>query len=172
MTALAALVQSAKIRKFYHRSSLKICCNVSGTKWKSVKTITGPTESTVLHLWTIIYNSISCDTVPLRTVQEEIISTWCSTGYYLVETLSFRAKDILVSYNEGKSTCGQPETELKRDFYQDPPTMKKRRRLDRSTARSIYKAKNGKLLVWLTTSQKAKLIFKQYIQTLFDKDIF
>jgi hypothetical protein len=36
-----------------------------------------------------------------------------------------------------------------------------RRRLDRSTARYIYKAKNGKLLVWLTPSQKAKLIFIQ-----------
>ncbi len=45
-------------------------------------------------------------------------------------------------------------------------------RLDRSTARYIYKAKNGKLLVVLTPSQKAKLIFEQYIQTLFNKDLF
>jgi hypothetical protein len=44
--------------------------------------------------------------------------------------------------------------------------------LDRSTARYIYKAKNGKLLVVLTPSQKAKLIFEQYIQTLFNKDLF
>jgi hypothetical protein len=45
-------------------------------------------------------------------------------------------------------------------------------RLDRSTARYIYKAKNGKLLVVLTPSQKTKLIFEQYIQTLFNKDCF
>jgi hypothetical protein len=47
-----------------------------------------------------------------------------------------------------------------------------RRRLDRSAARYIYKAKNRKLLVVLTPSQKAKLIFEQYIQTLFNKDLF
>ncbi len=34
------------------------------------------------------------------------------------------------------------------------------RRLDRSTARYIYKSKNGKLLVVLTQAQKAKLIFE------------
>jgi hypothetical protein len=45
-------------------------------------------------------------------------------------------------------------------------------RLDRSTARYIYKAKNGKILVALTLLQKAKLIFKQYMQTLFNKDLF
>jgi hypothetical protein len=45
-------------------------------------------------------------------------------------------------------------------------------RLDRSMDRYIYKAKNGKLLVILTPSQKAKLIFEQYIQTLFSKDLF
>jgi hypothetical protein len=49
---------------------------------------------------------------------------------------------------------------------------KKGLRLDRSTARHIYKAKNGKLLVVLTPAQKAKLIFEQYIQTLFNKDLF
>jgi hypothetical protein len=40
------------------------------------------------------------------------------------------------------------------------------------TARYIYKAKNGKLLVVLTPSQKAKIIFEQYIQTLYNKDLF
>jgi hypothetical protein len=47
-----------------------------------------------------------------------------------------------------------------------------RRRLDRSTARYVYKARNGKLLLVLTASQKAKLIFEQYMQTLFNKDLF
>ncbi len=47
----------------------------------------------------------------------------------------------------------------------------RRLRLDRSTARYIYKAKNGILLVVLTPWQKTKLIFEQYIQTLFDKDL-
>jgi hypothetical protein len=42
----------------------------------------------------------------------------------------------------------------------------------RTTARYIYKAKNGKLLVVLTPSQKTKLIFEQYKQTLFNKDLF
>jgi hypothetical protein len=41
-----------------------------------------------------------------------------------------------------------------------------------ATARYTYKAKNGKLLVVLTSSQKEKLIFKQYTQTLFNKDLF
>ncbi len=45
-------------------------------------------------------------------------------------------------------------------------------RLDRSTARYIYKAKNGKLLVVLTPSQKEKLIFELYIQTIFNKNLF
>jgi hypothetical protein len=45
-------------------------------------------------------------------------------------------------------------------------------RLDRSTAQYIYKAKKGKLLVVLTPLQKAKLIFEQYIQTLFYKGLF
>jgi hypothetical protein len=40
-------------------------------------------------------------------------------------------------------------------------------RLDTST-----KQKNGKLLVVLTPSQKAKLIFEQYVQTLFIKGLF
>jgi hypothetical protein len=40
-----------------------------------------------------------------------------------------------------------------------------------ATARYIYKAKNGKLLVVLTPSQKAKLIFEQYKQTLFNKNL-
>ncbi len=44
--------------------------------------------------------------------------------------------------------------------------------LDRSTSRYIYKAKNGKLLVVLSPSQKAQLILEQYIQTLFNKDLF
>jgi hypothetical protein len=44
--------------------------------------------------------------------------------------------------------------------------------LPKATARYIYKAKNGKLLVVLTPSQKAKLIFEQYVQTLFIKGLF
>jgi hypothetical protein len=44
----------------------------------------------------------------------------------------------------------------------------KRLRLDRSTARYIYKAKIGKL----NPSQKTKLIFELFIQTLFNKDLF
>ncbi len=52
------------------------------------------------------------------------------------------------------------------------PSKKKWLRLDRSTARYIYKAKNGKLLVVLTPLQKAKLIFEQYIKTLFNKRSF
>jgi hypothetical protein len=45
-------------------------------------------------------------------------------------------------------------------------------RLDRSTARYIYKAKNGKILVVLTRLQEAKLIFEQHTQTFFNKDLF
>jgi hypothetical protein len=48
-----------------------------------------------------------------------------------------------------------------------------RLRLDRSTARYIYKAKNGKLLVVLTPSQKQNLylnnIYKLYLTKIFFK---
>ncbi len=52
------------------------------------------------------------------------------------------------------------------------PAATRYSRLDRSTARYIYKSKNGKLLVVLTQAQKAKRIFEQYIQSLFNKDLF
>ncbi len=46
------------------------------------------------------------------------------------------------------------------------------RRLNRSMTRYIYKAKNGKLLVVLTPSQKAKLIFENNIYELYLTMIF
>ncbi len=47
-----------------------------------------------------------------------------------------------------------------------------RLRLDRSTTLYIYKAKNCKLLAVFTDAQKTKFIFKYYIKTLFNIDLF
>jgi exonuclease III len=117
-----------------------------------------------------IPNNLSCNSFDHKPVFLDFTRNKVKTKPYINRTITNNPRTddvVLAAYADTYLAHADPIQPAEMNPYvhragaQDPvDTLDDRLRLDRSTARYIYKAKNGKLVVVLTPSQKAKLIFE------------